>query len=260
MENFIVIPAIDIKGGRCVRLAQGRPGDETVYSDDPVRTAQHWVAQGARMLHVVDLDGAFGGEPAHTETILEIAAAAGVPVQVGGGIRTRSDADRLLENGVSRVIIGTGAFDSPDALNEWAAAYGGRLAVGIDARNSRVRIKGWTEEAGEDAAGLAGRASAAGVKTIIYTDISLDGMLRGPNFKAIAAVCRAVECRVIASGGVSSAGDIAGLRGLGCPNLAGAIVGKALYENITGLPELIKAAENGAQKPNQNNKGKTSCF
>lgn len=245
MAQFEIIPAVDIKGGRCVRLRQGMADAETVYSDSPVEAARRWFEEGARRLHVVDLDGAFQGRLVHTSLILEMAAHVGIPVEVGGGIRTRAEADLLLANGVACVIIGTGVFESAGALREWAGAYGERLAVGIDAKGGRVRIKGWTVDSGASSEACVLRAADAGVRRVIYTDIALDGMMRGPNLGGIEAVCRAagVDCMVTASGGISSGRDISALRRLGLPNLTGAIVGKALYEGKVTLAELLAAAQ-----------------
>lgn len=239
---FTVLPAIDLKAGRCVRLRQGLAAEETVYSDEPAAMARHWADQGATWLHVVDLDGAFQGRPAHLREIAEIAAAVSIPVEVGGGIRTRRDADALLKLGAARVIVGTKAVESLDELGRWAADLGPALAVGIDARDGRVQVKGWTETTGREAVSFAAELAGRGVRTLIVTDTATDGMMQGPNLAAVAAVCTAVPADVIASGGVRSAADIRALRALAAPNLAGAIVGKALYERRTLLPELLAAA------------------
>ncbi len=242
MQDFIVIPAIDLKDGRCVRLRQGRAEEQTVYSEDPVQMAESWVAQGAARLHLVDLDGAFRGQPVHTDVIRAIAAAVPVPVQVGGGLRTREQMRDLLDSGVSRVIIGTGACGSETELAGLASEFGAKLAVGIDARDGRVRVKGWTENASMDFLEMARRAAENGVKTIIYTNIATDGMLKGPDLSGLRAVCRKVDCSVIASGGVSTAADVLSLRALGAGNLVGVIVGKALYEGTVTLTELLRSA------------------
>jgi len=233
-----IIPAIDLKGGRCVRLRQGVAADETVYSDDPVQMARSWEKQGAAWLHVVDLDGAFQGRPAHTDLIEKIARAVRIPVEVGGGLRTDLQVADLLARGVERAVLGTRAWTSPETLARLAERFGERVAVGLDARNGRVSIKGWTETTGTDALELAARLHALGVQTLIYTDIAQDGMLSGPNTPAIAALCDRVACRVIASGGVAQAAHVAALAALGKPNLAGVIVGKALYEGTVSLAEL----------------------
>jgi phosphoribosylformimino-5-aminoimidazole carboxamide ribotide isomerase len=242
MSNFTIFPAIDLKDGRCVRLRQGRAADATVYSDDPASMAQHWKKLGAEWLHVVDLDGAFKGQSEHREILRKIAAV-GVPVEIGGGLRTQEAIEAVLADGARRAIIGTIAWEEPRVLEHLIVHFGERLVLGIDARDGRVQIKGWTETTDLPAVDLARRADAFGVHTIIYTDTATDGMLQGPNCAAMEKLCRSVSCDVIASGGVSSVADIRKLHALDCPNLVGAIVGKALYENRVTLPELIEAAK-----------------
>ena len=244
MDAFTILPAVDLKGGQCVRLRQGRADDATVYGDDPAAQARAWAQQGATWLHVVDLDGAFQGHPVHLDVIGRMAAAAGIPVECGGGLRTDADIDALLARGVRRAILGTRALERADELAALAKKYGDKLAVGIDARDGFVQVKGWTETSRTTAVDLARRAAAAGVKTIIYTDTATDGMLRGPNFAGNAEVCDAVGagCAIIASGGIAAADDIVRLRRLGKANLAGAIVGKALYEGRTSMTDLLAAA------------------
>lgn len=243
MNELTILPAIDLKGGRCVRLIQGQADQETVYGDDPVAQALEWERQGAEWLHVVDLDGAFTGRPMHLETIGRIAAALKIPVECGGGLRTDADLEALLARGVSRAILGTRALERLDELGELAAKYGERLAVGIDARDGLVQVKGWTETSQMRAVDLARRAAEAGVRTIIYTDTATDGMLRGPNFAGNAEMCEVVGggCGVVASGGVAGVEDVRQLRGLGKGNLVGVIVGKALYEGRVGMAELLAA-------------------
>ena len=233
-----VIPAIDLKGGQCVRLRQGKADDVTVYSADPVEMAQSWVRKGARWLHVVDLDGAFEGRPVHTDVIRRITAAVSIPVELGGGLRTDDDLRAALDAGVSRVILGTRAAAEPDMLVSLVGEFGEAVAVGIDARNGRVQVKGWVETTEQAATELAALVSGAGVSTLIYTDTARDGMLQGPNLEAMAKVCDATTCNVIASGGITSVQDVRALAELGCANLTGAIVGKALYEDRTTLKEL----------------------
>lgn len=241
---MIIIPAIDLKGGKCVRLRQGVADDATVYGDDPVRMALHWQNEGGRALHVVDLDGAFNGAPAHAEVVAKIASALSIPVEIGGGLRTDEHARIMLDAGVSRVILGTRALADEDALRRLVAEFGGsRIAVGIDARNGFVQVKGWVETSGTKATDLARRVSDAGVGTIIYTDTATDGMLSGPNIEAMDAICAAASCDVVASGGISSVADILALKKLARPNLTGAIVGKALYEAKVTLSELQAAAD-----------------
>jgi len=239
---MVIIPAIDLKGGRCVRLRQGLADQETVYSDDPVETARRWEREGAGLLHVVDLDGAFAGRPVHTGVVERIAAAVGIPVELGGGIRTDADIEAAVAAGVERVIVGTRAFSEPASLRGLADRYGERLAVGIDARDGFVQVRGWVETTSIRALDLAAQADGMGVRTLIYTDTATDGMLTGHNVAATDAVCRAVRCDVVASGGVSSAADVAALRALEHPNLAGAIVGKALYDGVVTMAELLAAS------------------
>lgn len=243
MSSFSVIPAIDLKGGKCVRLRQGVASEETVYSDDPVEMARRWEAAGGALLHVVDLDGAFQGKPVHTDVIRRIAKALKIPVEVGGGLRTREHVQELLDLGVYRAILGTRACESPAALSEFVKQFGEHLAVGIDARNGRVQIKGWTETTATDAVLLARELDLAGVSTLIYTDTALDGMMRGPNISMIQAVCRQVSCRVVASGGVAAVEHVTALAELNERNLDGVIVGKALYEGTVTLQDLVAAAE-----------------
>lgn len=239
---FTIYPAIDLKDGRCVRLRQGLASESTVYSDDPVAVARRWEADGAQWLHVVDLDGAFQGKPAHTELVRKITAAVRMPVQVGGGMRTDGDIEATLAAGARRVVLGTRLISDPEALAGLAARYGERLAAGIDARGGKVQVRGWVETTEVMAAALARQASDAGIRTVIYTDTATDGMLGGPNIAAVREVCGAAGCDVIASGGVSKAADVAALAATGCANLAGVIVGKALYDGRVTLPELLAIA------------------
>jgi phosphoribosylformimino-5-aminoimidazole carboxamide ribotide isomerase len=238
---MIVIPAIDLKDGRCVRLRQGRAEDVQVYGEDPVEMARHWQAEGAKALHVVDLDGAFRGRPVHAGVVSAIVGAIDIPVQIGGGLRTDEHVRMMLDCGVARVIIGTRALAEPAALRRLAAEVGEHLAVGIDARDGLVQVKGWVETTDVKVVELASDVADAGVATIICTDTATDGMMRGTNVSGIDEVCRAVSCNVIASGGVTTAGDVRSLRALGHANLVGAIVGKALYEGTVTLGELAGA-------------------
>ncbi|HBA83307.1 MAG TPA: 1-(5-phosphoribosyl)-5-[(5-phosphoribosylamino)methylideneamino]imidazole-4-carboxamide isomerase [Verrucomicrobia bacterium] len=235
-----VIPAIDLKGGKCVRLRQGRADESTVYSEDPVSMALHWVQEGGEYLHVVDLDGAFGGHPVHQNLIEQIVKSITVPVEVGGGLRTDEDIEAMLKAGVARVVLGTRAWAEPKELQRLVKRFGASLVVGIDARDGRVQIKGWTETTAQTAVELARRADEMGVKTLIYTDTSTDGMLKGPNIQAVDELCAAVECQVIASGGISTADDMLALHSIGRSNLCGAIVGKALYEGRVTIEALKK--------------------
>ncbi len=242
MAAFTIIPAIDLKDGRCVRLRQGRADDITVYGDDPAAMARHWVDAGARFLHVVDLDGAFAGHVRHIAQIRAIVEAAGVPVEMGGGLRTDEAIEEVLAAGVQRAIIGTRALADPAELKRMVDRFGRHLAVGIDARNGFVQVRGWVETTPMKAVDLVKTAAAAGVATIIYTDTATDGMLGGPNIGAVAGVCDAVRCHVIASGGVTSVRDVKALVDLRRGNLAGAIVGKALYDGRVTLADLLTGA------------------
>ena len=238
-----ILPAIDLKDGKCVRLRQGRADDVTVYGDDPAAQAADWAAQGGRELHVVDLDGAFAGSPRHAEVSASIIKAFGGPVEVGGGIRTREALAAVIEAGAARAIIGSAALSDPAFLAEAVEMYGAKIAVGIDARDGFVQTKGWVETTTVKATDLASAVAAAGVKTIIYTDTATDGMLGGPNLAQMAAICDAAPgCDITASGGVSSIYDIANLKALDRPNLRAAIVGKALYDGRATLKELNIAA------------------
>ena len=239
---MIILPAIDLKDGRCVRLRQGVADDATIYSDNPVDMAKHWVDEGGEYLHVVDLDGAFQGSPAHLKVIEQIVAAIPIPVEVGGGLRSDEDVRRLLETGASRAIIGTRAFQDPDSLAGTVERFGDRIAVGIDARDGLVQVKGWVETTAMKAVDLARKADELGVATLIVTDTATDGMMQGTNVQAMDEICRAVQCSVIASGGVSAPKDVAALAELGHSNLYGAIVGKALYEKSVTLAEMKAAA------------------
>jgi len=239
---MIILPAIDLMDGKCVRLRQGRAEDVTVYSDDPVAQARTWLEQGAGQLHVVDLDGAFQGEPKHAEVIARIVKTVGIPVEVGGGLRTDAHIERLLQAGVTRAIIGTRALESLDALAALVRRFGDAIAVGIDARDGFVQVKGWVETTKTRATDLAKRVASVGVRTIIYTDTATDGMLGGPNLTAMCQMCGSVACDIIASGGVSLPEHVTALKALGCPNLFGAIVGKALYDGRTTFAAMKAAA------------------
>ncbi len=239
---MIVLPAIDLKDGKCVRLRQGCANDMTVYSDDPVAQALVWLEQGAEQLHVVDLDGAFQGAPKHAEIIKHIVEAIGIPVEVGGGLRTDAQIETLLKGGVTRAILGTRALEDSTALAALVKRFGAAIAVGIDARDGFVQVKGWVETTRTKATELAQQVVSLGVQTIIYTDIATDGMLGGPNLQALREMCETVSCRVIASGGVSAPEHITALKKLGCTTLYGAIVGKALYDGRTTLSAMKAAA------------------
>ena len=240
---MVILPAIDLKDGKCVRLRQGRAEDVTVYGDDPAAQAKDWADQGGSELHVVDLDGAFAGTPKHAEVIRRIIKAFGGPVEVGGGLRTPDALAAVIDAGVARAIIGSAALEDPEFLAQAVDLYGDKIAVGIDARNGFVQTKGWVETTKTLATDLAAAVAKAGVKTIIYTDTATDGMLGGPNLTQMAAICdSAPTCQITASGGVSSPFDVANLKALERNNLRAAIVGKALYDGRTTLRDMNIAA------------------
>ncbi len=234
---MIVIPAVDIKDGKCVRLLEGRFDAVTEYFDDPVDAALLWARAGAELIHLVDLDGALEGRSVHIALIRRIIEVTGAEVEIGGGIRNEETAEAYLAiPGVRRIILGTAAYKDPDFLRSLAAAHPGRVAVGIDAKNGLVALKGWVDVTGTRAVDFARELEDAGVAAIIYTDISRDGALRGPNVKATCELADAVNIPVVASGGVSSIEDIRAFKGR---NIEGIIVGKALYTGDVNLEEAI---------------------
>ena len=241
---MFVIPAIDLKGGKCVRLLQGREEAVTVYSDDPVSTARLWESCGARLLHVVDLDGAFTGDQKNLDAIREIRNAVTMEIEVGGGIRDLEKMQGLLGMGINRIILGTAAIEKPDLLREACRRFPGQVLVGIDAREGKAAVKGWVEVTSVDPRTLAKEAERTGAAGIIYTDISTDGMMTGPNMSAMEEMVRQVKIPVIASGGVSSLGDITKLMGI--RGLWGVITGKALYSGSLDLREAIKMVRSQA--------------
>ena len=235
-----VIPAIDLRGGRCVRLRQGDFGRQTVFSDDPVATARRWQEEGGPRLHVVDLDGAATGEPAHLAVIAAIVAALDIPVQVGGGIRSPDTARAWLEAGVERVVIGTAAVRDPGMVQAVCREHGsGRVVVSVDARDGMVALQGWTEAGEVSALELARRMASLGVTRLLYTDIARDGMLSGPDLDTNALLVRETGMAVLASGGVASVEDI---RRLAPTGGEGVIVGRALYTGAVSLPDAVTAA------------------
>ena len=239
MARFTIYPAIDIRGGRCVRLKQGDYAQETVYHEDPVEVAKEWAAQGAEWIHLVDLDGAKAGQPVNDELIGRIARAVDVPVQVGGGMRTLRDVEHMLGLGVSRVIIGTAAIEDREFTKQLLASRGDRVAIGIDARDGYVATRGWLETSQVKAEDLAKELAAQGASTFIFTDISRDGMMGGPNVEAIVRLARVSGRSVIASGGVSRYADLESLARHADEGVSGAIVGKALYTGDIRLREAI---------------------
>ena len=236
---MILLPAIDLMGGQVVRLRQGKAAEKTVYSNDPAAFAKKWVDEGGDFLHIVDLDAAFTGVSQNIESVRAITAAAGVPCELGGGMRNEEAIARAFDAGVARVVIGTRAAESVDFVAAMAAKFGReRIAVGIDARNGEVSVKGWTEASGVRAVDLAKQVEAAGSGTIIYTDIATDGMLEGPNFAEMEHLLGVLKCQLIASGGVSCAQDVVRLNQMS--GLYGTIIGKALYDQTIDLPALVK--------------------
>lgn len=240
MSTFTIYPAIDIRGGKAVRLVQGDYNQETVYNDNPLSAAKDWQAAGAAWIHLVDLDGAKEGRPANAELIGQIARSVDAPVQVGGGLRTMQDVELLIDKGVSRVILGTAAIEDEEFVKQVLARYGDRVAIGIDARNGYVATRGWLETSEVKAEDLAVKLAGQGALTFIFTDISRDGMMKGPNTDAIVSLARVSGSDVIASGGVSVMDDLVKLAQHRADGVAGAIVGKALY---TGSIDLANAIE-----------------
>lgn len=233
-------PAIDLRGGKCVRLQQGDYDRETVFGDDPAEVAKRWVDEGAQQLHLVDLDGAREGETANGEAVAAILSAVGVPCELGGGIRDEETIRRWLDAGISRLVIGTRAPADPAWFREVCRRFPGRLTLGIDARDGKVATHGWRETSGMEAKKLAGWFDSEPLAAIIYTDIARDGMMSGPNFEAIAMLQAAVRVPVIASGGVTTAEDVRRLAAMG---VAGCIIGRSLYEGKLTLAEAIRAAQ-----------------
>ncbi|NMB46190.1 MAG: 1-(5-phosphoribosyl)-5-[(5-phosphoribosylamino)methylideneamino]imidazole-4-carboxamide isomerase [Firmicutes bacterium] len=236
-----VIPAIDLRAGCCVRLVQGQIDEQTVYSHEPVKVARNFEKAGAGRLHVVDLDGAFTGQPANLDVIRSIAEAIAMPIEVGGGIRHLETIEAVLSTGVDYVILGTVACEEPDLVAEACRRYPGRIIAGIDARDGRASVRGWVDETDMDALALAHRMVRSGVEEIIFTDIARDGMLSGPNLEALRGVTKA-GARIIASGGVATLADIESIAELSDAGVVGVIIGKALYSGQFTLEQAIKAA------------------
>jgi phosphoribosylformimino-5-aminoimidazole carboxamide ribotide isomerase len=236
-----VIPAIDLLNGQCVRLYQGDYNQSQVFAEDPVTMARAWADQGAKLLHLVDLDGAKTGEPVNLPAIARIVEAIDIPVQVGGGLRTRGRVTDLLGMGVQRAILGTIAIEQPELIGELCQLYPGQIVVGIDAREGKVATRGWLETSEVAAVTLGQQMAARGAAAIIYTDIQRDGTLQGPNLPQLREIAEAVSVPVIASGGVSSMTDLLSLLALEPIGVSGVIVGKALYTNNISLNEAIRA-------------------
>lgn len=242
---MLIIPAIDLKDGHCVRLKQGVMEDATVFSEDPAAMARHWLAQGARRLHLVDLNGAFAGKPVNEKAIQAIIDAVGgeIPVQLGGGIRDLDTIERYLDDGVSYVIIGTAAVKNPGFLHEACDAFPGHIMVGLDAKNGKVAVDGWSKVTGHDVVDLARKFEGYGVEAVIYTDIGRDGMLSGVNVEATVRLARELTIPVIASGGITNLDDIRALCQVEDEGIMGAIVGRAIYEGTLDFAAAQKLAD-----------------
>jgi phosphoribosylformimino-5-aminoimidazole carboxamide ribotide isomerase len=239
---MLIIPAVDLREGKCVRLVEGQLDQETIYSDDPVAMAAHWQAKGAQMLHVVDLDGAFSGSPKNLNVIKDILKVASIPVQVGGGIRNMQSVELLLELGAARVILGTSAILKPELVSEACSRYGDSILVGIDGRNGRVAIEGWGVTVEKGTIELAVEMKNLGINRVVFTDIRRDGTLQGPNFEAISEFAGATGLKVVASGGVSTPEDLRTLKKMEPLGIDSVIMGKALYAGTVTLSEALAIA------------------
>ena len=240
---MIIIPAIDLKEGRCVRLVQGRMERETVYGEDPVEMAKYWESKGAERLHVVDLNGAVSGSPVHRSLMEEIARSVHIPVEVGGGIRDLKTIEEYLSSGVNWTILGTTAFQNPSVIADACLRFPGRIILGVDARRGKVAIQGWNEMVSREATELAREFEGMGLSAVVFTDIERDGMEKGLNWEMTKAFARATSTPVIASGGVSGIEDIERLKGTEPDGVIGVIVGKALYTGRLDLEEAIRVGK-----------------
>lgn len=236
---MILIPAVDLKQGRCVRLREGRAEAVTVFSEDPVAMGRQWAAQGAERLHVVDLDGAFEKGPRHFEVVEKIVRSLSIPVQVGGGLRDLDTIERYLDVGVSQVILGTMALKNPEWAAEACRRFPGRIIIGIDARDNRVAVEGWTEVTASDPVDVAKRFEGWGVYAVIFTDIRRDGTQRGPSVRSTRRLARALALPVIAAGGISTLADVQKMSRLEKDGVAGVITGRAIYSGSLRLPEAL---------------------
>ena len=243
---MIVIPAIDLKDGRCVRLKQGVMSDETIFSDAPELMAERWYQQGAERLHLVDLNGAVEGRPVNRDVVRKITGSVPIPVQLGGGVRDMRTLEAYFDLGVQYAILGTVAYKDPDFLRRACEAFPGRIVLGIDARKGRVAVEGWTEEVDLSPVDMAGKFEEIGVSALIYTDIQRDGMRTGPNVESTRALARAVRMPVIASGGISGIDDVLKLLPLSQDGVIGMITGRALYEGALDLAQALRVAKEGA--------------
>jgi len=247
---MLIIPAIDLKDGHCVRLKQGQMADATVFSEDPGAMARHWLKQGARRLHLVDLNGAFAGKPKNEEAVKAVVEAVGedIPVQLGGGIRDLDTIERYLDDGVSYIIIGTAAVKTPGLLHDACYAFPGHIMVALDARDGKVAVDGWSKLTGHDVTDLAKKLEDYGVEAIIYTDIGRDGMMTGVNVKATVDLARELSVPVIASGGITNLKDVQALCEVESEGIMGAITGRAIYEGTLSFAEAQKLADQMAEK------------
>src|SRR5450756_2017380 len=242
---MLIIPAIDIKEGRAVRLEQGNMDKETVFSDDPAAVARHWLDQGARRPHLVDLNGAIAGKPRNESVIKDIVSAVGgrIPIQLGGGVRDLDTIERYLDDGISYIIIGTAAVKNPGFLQDACSAFTGHVIVGLDAKEGKVAVEGWSKMTGHDVIDLAQKFEDYGVESVIYTDIGRDGMLTGVNIEATVKLARVLRVPVIASGGINSLKDIKELASFESEGVIGAIAGRSLYEGTLDFKAALKAAK-----------------
>ena len=242
---MLIIPAIDLKDGHCVRLKQGEMNSATVYSEDPAKQARHWLEQGARRLHLVDLNGAFAGKPVNEKAIQAVIEAVGdsIPVQLGGGIRDLATVERYLDDGIRYVIIGTAAVKNPGFLHEACDAFPGHIIVGLDARDGKVATDGWSKITGHDVVDLAKRFEDYGVESVIYTDIGRDGMLTGVNIEATVRLARALNIPVIASGGLTDLEDVKSLCAVAQEGIMGAITGRAIYQGTLDFAAAQRLAD-----------------
>ncbi len=242
---MVIIPAIDLKDGRCVRLKQGDMKDATVYSDDPVAVAKHWLAQGARRLHVVDLNGAASGRPKNEGVIRDIVAAVGaaLPVQLGGGLRELDTIERYLDHGVAYVIVGTAAVKNPGFVSDACTAFQGHVIVALDAKDGKVAVEGWSKLTGHDVIDLARKFEEYGVEALIYTDIGRDGMLTGVNVDATVRLARELRTPVIASGGLTGMADVQALCAIESEGIMGVVTGRALYQGTIDFRQAQAEAD-----------------
>lgn len=242
---MLVIPAIDLKDGKCVRLRQGRMEDSTVFAGDPIEVANRWVAAGARRLHLVDLNGAFDGKPVNSQIVHDICTAhPDLPVQIGGGIRDQTTIEHYLNAGAQYVIIGTKAITHPDFISEVCASFPQQVIVGLDAKDGKVAIEGWVKISDKDAIEVAQNLESDGVESIVYTDISRDGMMQGVNIEATVKMAQSVDIPIIASGGITTLQDIKGLVKVAQQGIMGAITGRAIYEGTLDLTQAQEYADN----------------